>query len=108
MVYYRARYYDSSIGRFTQRDPIGLGGGINQYSYVGGNPVTAIVNAQQSGPCQHSFIESTSFLHLPVIDAFVPSRFRLSPSAWPSTAPDSSFCPPICSAFRSALPQCRK
>ena len=39
LMYYRARYYSPDLRRFTQRDPIGLAGGINDYSYVGGNPV---------------------------------------------------------------------
>ncbi|MCX5804627.1 MAG: RHS repeat-associated core domain-containing protein, partial [Proteobacteria bacterium] len=39
LVYYRARYYDPTIGRFTQRDPIGMNAGINPYAYVNANPV---------------------------------------------------------------------
>lgn len=39
--YYRARYYASSFGRFTQRDPIGLAAGIDDYPYLGANPVAA-------------------------------------------------------------------
>jgi RHS repeat-associated protein len=39
LVYYRARFYDPSIGRFTQRDPIGMSDGVNLYAYVKGNPI---------------------------------------------------------------------
>jgi RHS repeat-associated protein len=39
LYYYRARYYDSSIGRFMQADPIGLVGGVNLYGYCLNDPV---------------------------------------------------------------------
>uniref|UniRef100_UPI0010FA176B RHS repeat-associated core domain-containing protein n=1 Tax=Chitinivorax sp. B TaxID=2502235 RepID=UPI0010FA176B len=42
LIYYRARWYDPSIGRFTQRDPSGLAGGLNPYGYVDGDPINLI------------------------------------------------------------------
>ena len=39
ILYMRARYYDPEVGRFISKDPIGLAGGLNQYTYVVSNPV---------------------------------------------------------------------
>jgi len=36
------RWYDPSSGRFLQRDPIGIDGGLNVYSYVRGDPATLV------------------------------------------------------------------
>jgi RHS repeat-associated protein len=43
LEYYRARYYDSAVGRFISEDPIGFeAGDTNIYRYVGNNAVNAI------------------------------------------------------------------
>ena len=41
VLYYRARYYDSVIGRFLSEDPLGFKAGINFYAYTNNNPVNA-------------------------------------------------------------------
>lgn len=38
-TYYRARYYDSNVGRFISEDPVGFAGGMNFYAYAGSDPV---------------------------------------------------------------------
>jgi RHS repeat-associated protein len=40
LYYYRARYYDPTLGRFLAEDPLGLDGGdLNLHGYVGNNPL---------------------------------------------------------------------
>jgi RHS repeat-associated protein len=36
------RYYDPASGRFLQRDPIGIPGGLNVYEYVGNSPADSV------------------------------------------------------------------
>lgn len=38
LMYYGARYYNPSIGRFVSEDPIGFQGDINLYRYVRNSP----------------------------------------------------------------------
>jgi RHS repeat-associated protein len=42
LYYYRARMYSPTMGRFMQTDPIGYTGGLDLYTYVGGDPVDQV------------------------------------------------------------------
>lgn len=42
LYFYRGRYYDPTLGRFLNEDPIGLLGGINLYTYVGNDPTNYV------------------------------------------------------------------
>jgi len=42
LSYFGARYYDSNVGRWTQKDPLGMINGPNKYLYCGNNPVSFI------------------------------------------------------------------
>ena len=53
--YYRARYYNPSIGRFLQIDPWGFVDGVNMYRYVGNNPIVEIDPYGLFGKCGPGF-----------------------------------------------------
>jgi RHS repeat-associated protein len=39
LLYRRNRFFDPASGRFTQEDPIGVGGGLNLYGFAAGDPI---------------------------------------------------------------------
>ena len=59
-IYLRARYYDPSLGRFTQQDPA-MADGMNWYTYCGNNPV---INVDPSGLAIQIDEEGVEYIHL--------------------------------------------
>ena len=77
LEYRRNRYYDPKSGRFTQEDPIGLGGGLNLYGFGGGDPVNY---SDPFGLCKpkDKNINDCSWMH----EAGLQSAGLLDPIAW--------------------------
>ena len=52
LYYYRARYYDPTLGRFISSDPIEfLAGDFNFYRYVGNDPVNFVDPSGLTSDC---------------------------------------------------------
>ena len=54
------RYYDPTVGRWINRDPIGYEGGINIYGYCGNNPVNGL-DTEGFVNMVHAYIDSDWF-----------------------------------------------
>ena len=58
LLFFRSRYYSSSLGRWLSNDPIGISGGLNQYVAFENNPVNI---KDPSGLCPEASISQGSW-----------------------------------------------
>ena len=78
LYYYRARYYDPSIGRFLNEDPIGFDGGINFYAYVRNNPPNFFDPSGLKGGCEVTGFRLTPWVTWTTRTDFGPWKFLRS------------------------------
>jgi RHS repeat-associated protein len=80
----RARYYNSAQGRFTQPDPIGLGGGTNAYAYAENSPL------DESDP---SGLFPVGLIISPLATTLSPLATTIPGEALAATIPDAALAP---------------
>ncbi|MDI9433217.1 MAG: RHS repeat-associated core domain-containing protein [Planctomycetota bacterium] len=83
LYYYRARYYNPSIGRFLQTDPIGYADGLNWHAYCHNNPVWGVDPFGLSDPnIRIVFYDgASSYMSEGADDGFFDYRFNLEDAA---------------------------
>ena len=100
LMYYRARYYHSELGRFVGRDPIGYYAGLSLLNYVGNRPVQMVDPAglvpnwryDYWGPTDTTAaVRPPSWERLPPITIEEPSPIYLPP---PERLPPVNIGPP--------------
>jgi len=87
LYYYRARYYNASIGRFLQTDPIGYDDGINVYCYCRNSPISwidplglkRVAFYDGSDPGEGFFAQNGNMFHESADDDYFDYSFDMRP-----------------------------